>query len=264
MRLGVVLLVVSAMMAFACGSGEDPKAPENGAPQPTFVAEGGTPEEQLRADVTNQLSSDAKVSFHTTLQGVDKDDIKADVTWYTDGQNQRQRFDFEGGEKLVGFQRASVFTLGDRGHIVICSAELPVDPHAASINAPGPKGACCEGSTSCGDIAGNAIFFLGFPLGYPKDPQKPFDPTGLDVAVERREIASVPARCYRFTTTGNESCFTAAGAEVYWKRNKSDYEGALEVKAFAIGTSVADDFNYPYPVYLDPNETLRTPTPSSR
>ena len=149
---------------------------------------------QLIADLKNSQSSNAKVAYHASLHG----DIEAsaDVTWYTDSVGHRQRFDFRGAEELVGVENASVFTEGDRDRFVICSDQFPVDP-SAELGSSGPKGACCEGSSSCGDIAGNAIYFLGFPLGYPDESHEPAVEDGWEIDVSRREIAGVTARCYR-------------------------------------------------------------------
>ncbi|TAK65279.1 MAG: hypothetical protein EPO22_05165 [Dehalococcoidia bacterium] len=248
------------LAALACGDGSSRRQPSP-SPQPTFEAEGDVASAQLIADLRNSQSSNARIAYHATLQG--DIEVKADVTWYTDSVDHRQRFDFSKAEELVGVEDASVFTEGDRDRIVICSDQFPVDPNA-ELDSSGPKGACCEGSSSCGDIAGNAIYFLGFPLGYADEPDEPTVDDGWEIDVSKREIAGVAARCYRVADDEpdefddpweSQVCFSATGAIVYRKREATTYDGALEVEAYAVGTPVPEDFEYPYAVYLDPGES---------
>ena len=260
MRLVLIAYALATMLAvLACGDGSlKPQA--SPSPQPTFPAEDDVARVQLIADLKNSQSSNAKVAYHAALQG--DLEVSADVTWYTDSAGHRQRFDFRGAEELVGVGDASVLTEGDRDRIVICSDQFPVDP-SAELGSSGPKGACCEGSSSCGDIAGNAIYFLGFPLGYPDESLEPAVEDGLEIDVSRREIAGVAAMCYRVRDNQpgeledpweGQVCFTATGVKVYWKREPTTYDGALEVEAYAVGTPLPEDFEYPYAVYLDPSE----------
>jgi hypothetical protein len=259
MRLVLIAFAFAAMStALACGNGSLNQQALR-SPEPTFPAEGDAASAQLSSDLKSSQSSNAKVAYHASLQG----DIDVTAPWYTDSVGHRQRFDFSGAEELVGVKSASVFTEGNRDRIVICSDEFPVDT-SAELGSSGPKGACCEGSSSCGDIAGNAIYFLGFPLGYPDEPDEPTVDDSWEIDVSKREIAGVAARCYRVQDNDpgefedpweSQVCFTATGATVYWKREPTTYQGALEVEAYSVGTTTPGDFVYPYPVYLDPNES---------
>lgn len=231
----------------------------------TFAAEDGSAAEQFIADASNLQSASFKVTYETSLDGGDLGVQQQSVTWYkaTDG---RQRFDFSGNKNYYYYDNASVFTVGYKDRIVLCSNDLPVTP--TDQEGSGPTGACCEGSSTCGDLAGNILYFLGFPLGFDESAPATDDDIAnledeVEIEVSRRDLAGVEARCYKIRKrepeeyddpqATSELCFTASGVQAYWRRT-GEGSGNVEVEATTFATPGPEDFEFPYGVYESPNE----------
>jgi hypothetical protein len=264
------LLTCLCLVAASCG---DPH--ENHAPtQATFAAQDGTAKEQLVADMKNEVDSSFRAEYRTTFRpAADADGLHPSATWYKDGIA-RQRFDFDGVHEFLYADTATVFTVGYKESIVVCSDEWPAA--GASETAQAPSGTCCEDSGGCGDAAANLLYFLGFPLGF--EAQDPVASTsdvvgGLDgvdaTALTRRKIAGEEARCYQLTPTSPdeedpnanaEMCFSATGVPLYW-HTISERMGEVEVEATLVGTPHDSDFDYPYEVYRPTPESYVPHTP---
>jgi hypothetical protein len=177
------------------------------------------------------------------------------VAWWKDGTD-RQRFDMCAplvyGDDFEG-EPWRILMFGDRDQILVCSSRLPIEPTGELDE--GETGACHEDSTGIGDLAGNAVYFLNFPLEYPDAlPSTYFD--GLDeVTFEdawTETIAGLSSRCYVISVddepdTRTEVCYAENGAPV--KQSGSEFV-EFELRAKQIGPVSDDDFERPYP-YVD-------------
>jgi len=240
--------------------------------QATFAAQSGTALEQLTADVKNLVSSSFKVTYNTTFKAPSGDQ-HVTVTWYKDDTG-HQRFDLRGANAFVSLNSASIFTVGYKEHIILCSDELPATPTGTATE--GPNGWCCEDSSGCGDMAANTLHFLGFPLGFPASDEAAAasaelaDLKGASVTLlPQRTIAGLDARCYEIRPTPpNEAdpdafaqlCFGASGAQLY-RHTKSADSGEVEAEATSVDALASDEFRYPYPVYTPEPFVYQTPIP---
>ena len=256
--LATAILVCLCAAFASCADTHTNKAP---TPPPTFAAQTGSAQEQFLADSKNEMSASFRASYTTTFTSPDGD-LHPSATWYKDG-TARQRFDFQGAYTFLHVDTASVFTVGYKEHIVVCSNEFPATPDNTSTQ--GPRGTCCEDSGGCGDAAANMLYFLGFPLGFSaSDPTSSLsDLQGLSITLSpQRTIAGLDARCYELkpaTPSSDypdaiaEACFAASGVPLYWRASGGD-SGDREAQATSVESPAKDDFGYPYPVY--------TPTPA--
>lgn len=192
------------------------------------------------------------------------------MTWYKDGVL-RQRFDVQGDLSNVlhstrfSTDRASIFTFGKGDRVVVCSDEFPATPSDAE--ATGPKGSCCEGSSTCGDLAGLLLFAAGLPLGYSESDVGQFtaasltsDGTSVSWSNPRR-IAGRSGRCYVATVPRaypddgsgrTDMCFSDGGLQLYL-RTHGTY-GDVEQQATDIASEDRSDFQLPCAVFTPTSE----------
>ena len=270
-----IVFALLACLCVAITSCGEPQNKRASAPA-TFPAQEGTAKEQLVADTKNEAASSFRAEYRTTFKPVAiEGGLHPSATWYKDGVA-RQRFDFRDVYQFLHVDAATVFTVGYKEAIVVCSDEWPVSDVGQTTQAPG--GACCEDSGGCGDAAANLLYFLGFPLGFKSDDamSATADMVGelesLDVAMpSRRAIAGVEARCYELKATTPdeedpnaeaEMCFSATGVPLYW-HNVSERMGEVEVEATLMGAPEEADFDYPYEVHRPTPEpyVYHTPVP---
>jgi hypothetical protein len=182
------------------------------------------------------------------------------VKWWKDG-TERQRFDMcpplVYGDDFES-EPWRILMFGDREQILVCSPRLPLDPYGELDSVSG-SGACHEDSSGIGDLAGNAVYFLGFPLEYPDTlPDGYFDRIS---EIEFEEIrtqtyADQAARCYVISASVDgeverrETCYADNGAEVRRSSSGSDVYFDYSLTATEIGPVSSADFDPPYP-YVD-------------
>jgi hypothetical protein len=178
------------------------------------------------------------------------------VKWWKDGI-ERQRFEMcapliYGDDWDAEPWRVLMF--GDRDQILVCSSRLPLDP-AGEFDSDGP-GACHEDSTGIGDLAGNAVYFLEFPLEYPDELPAGFFDSLDEIQFEKawvEQIAGHEARCYVISATFDDEesrrqeCFAGNGAPVA-RSGDSFFE--YELRATEIGLVTGADFALPFE-YVD-------------
>jgi hypothetical protein len=258
------------LCAFSVSCGDSHTTPKiSPLQQATFAAQSGTANEQFLADAKNLVLSSFKITYNASFKASSGDQYVT-VTWYKDG-TARQRFDVQGATTLLSVNTASIFTIGYKEHIVVCSDELPATP--ADTARQGPKGTCCEDSAGCGDLAANMLHFLGFPLGFSASDAADVPSTDLEgvsvTLLPQRSVAGLDARCYEIRATPpseydpdafEQMCFGANGAQLYWHTKSADM-GEVEAEATSLDAPASDEFRYPYPVYTPAPEPHHTPVP---
>jgi hypothetical protein len=253
MKLVAVGLVVAAC-SLALGCGEPDQANSRGE-----IALEDAP--QLFAqDVRNAFENSYRVAYELEVTDEDGNTNRCTLEWWKDG-TERQRFDMcpplVYGEEFDS-EPWRILMFGDREQILVCSSRLTMDPRHQELEDEGTAGACHEDSTGIGDLAGNAVYFLNFPLEYPDQlPPTYFDRVD-EIPVESAwedTIAGVTARCYAGTSTldGEELPFE------FWYASNGALVSRVEEKGLAFGfelhaTSVGEvtdaDFEPPY-AYVD-------------
>jgi hypothetical protein len=237
--------------------------------QATFAAQSGTPNDQFLADVKNLVLNSFKITYNASFKAPSGDQYVT-VTWYKDDTG-RQRFDVQGATSFLSVNTASIFTVGYKEHIILCSDELPATPTDAAME--GPKGSCCEDDSGCGDLAANMLYFLGFPLGFSTSNATDVGSANLEgvsvTLLPQRSIAGLDARCYEIRAASpseydpdafEQMCFAANGARLYWHTKSADM-GEAEAEATSLDAPASDEFRYPYPVYTPAPEPYYTPVP---
>lgn len=209
---------------------------------------------QLEADFSAWVKGSWRATYRVKIEGSNRDD-KQSVTWFKQGTD-RQRFDFAGTSFGETFEDIQVFIPGGRGTTILCSPEIPVDP--ADEEGIGDKGACCDGSSGCGDLGANLVFSAGFPLELAAsllDEDVDFSDVEV-VQFSERRIAGVVARCYLIRDEASEFetedermskvCYGDGGVELYHDVFDLDH---VTVEATSVDLRIdASDFDTPYPV----------------
>lgn len=263
--ISYLCLLATLALAMACGGSSDSSSLES------FDAADAPAIEQLVADLQNYYEADFKVTYETSI-GAGDTKSEQTVTWYRIGTS--QRFDFEGSRDYHYYDRTTVFTTGFKDRTVLCSDELPASN--ASKDQDDPSGGCCEGSSTCGDLAANIVVFLGFPLGFEGNEGSSLQITDEDrtreIKVSHRTIAGHDARCYEIPLDVSEAstglseiqeengeptspsadvrCFGQGAELLMWNQG---WGGPVDVAAGEVGSVDQSDLGYPYTVYEMPN-----------
>jgi hypothetical protein len=250
--VGLVTLIPCVLSPFAVSCGSHPS---RSSPAAIDLAEAPMLFEQ---DVTHSFNGSYYVAYDLRVELEGKTE-HCTVKWWKDG-TERQRFDMcpplvHGNDFKSEPWRILMF--GDREQILVCSSRLSLDPGAELDSGDG--GACHEDSFGIGDLAANAVYFLGFPLEYPDSlPDGYFDSINeIEFEEARTETyAGEPARCYVIAVSRDgevnrrETCFAENGAEVYRSESGGDLHFEYILTATEIASVSPSDFDPPYP-YVD-------------
>ena len=237
---------IACIAAAGCGDGAD-SGP--GSSVPINVADAPR---LFQQDVQRSFDNSYRVVYDLTIK-MDGNTRSCRVAWWKGGTD-RQRFDMCAplvyGDKFDA-EPWRILMFGDRDQILVCSSRLPLDPKGELDSGGG--GACHEDSSGIGDLAANAIFYLGFPLEYPDAlPAGYFDSLSeIKFESARTEtIAGRPARCYVVSSSVGDDrsradeCFGDDGA-VLARTGNEVFEYTL--RATEVGSVSDGDFEQPYP-----------------
>jgi hypothetical protein len=253
-RVAVGLVIAACALTLGCGEADEPSARREISLQeaPALFAQ----------DFRNAFENSYRVAYDLEVTDERGETNHCTLEWWKDG-TERQRFDMcpplVFGDEFDS-EPWRILMFGDREQILVCSSRLTMDPRHEGLEDEGTAGACHEDSTGIGDLAGNAVYFLNFPLEYPDQlPPTYFDRVD-EIPVEsawEETIAGVNARCYAGTSTSDadgddvpfEFCYAENGALV----SRTQEDGLVfgfDLRATSVGEVTDSDFEPPY-AYVD-------------
>jgi hypothetical protein len=240
----------------ACGNGDEPV---ESIRRELDVADAP---ELFEEDSRNAFENSYRVAYDLEVADENGEMHRCTVEWWKDG-TERQRFDMC-APLVAGADFDSepwrILMFGDRDQILVCSSELSENVNDPNYYSGGP-GACHEDSTGIGDLAGNAVYGLSFPLEYPDAlPDTYFDRVD-EIPFEsvwQETMAGEDARCYAGTAISDldgeefpfEFCYAENGALLYRSSPGDGLTFEYVLRATSVGDVAPTDFAPPYP-YVD-------------
>jgi hypothetical protein len=227
--LVVSFVVISSVLAWACGGGGEEKPSGPTAPAATSPA-GKTPEAQEGGGQFGDLAEKfGKATFKVTYQlsGGGAAATGGSMTWYKKGDNLRMDI---GGE-VEGEQTSAILIV--RPDTSYYCSEMPE---------MGEGGTCFSAPTETGQGAGEMVAELEATLT---------DPNVDIVSTSSRKIAGEDANCYTLRSPDiegeSEVCLSNEGVPLFTKETVEGAETTLEATDFSRDVSDSD-FEPPYPV----------------
>ena len=227
--LVVSFVVISSMLAWACGGGEKEEPGAATAPAATSPA-GETPEAQAGSgELAGLADKFGKATFKVTYQlsGAGAGVTEGSLTWYKKGDNLRMDMTSESG----GEQTSAIFIVRpDTSYY--CSNGSEVGGAGSCFATPSDEG------VGMGDTAAELEKTLT-------------DPNLNIVSTSSREIAGEKAKCYTVQSPDIEGeaelCMSSDGVPLY--SNETTEGGEMTMEATDFTHDVSDnDFEAPYPV----------------
>lgn len=208
-------------------------------------------------DLHRSFENSYRVTYDLEVKLEDGETHSCSVVWWKDGTD-RQRFDMcpplVFGDDFDS-EPWRILMFGDRDQILVCSSRLSLDPAAEELDEG--DGACHEDSSGIGDLAGNAVYYLQFPLEYPDELPSTFFDSIDELTFEEAKhetVNEIPANCYLISALDYEEerhssrrCFAENGAPVY---RSGDAFLEYTLSATDVGTISDSDFEPPHP-YVD-------------
>ena len=227
-------VVISSMLAWACGGGGEEKPSGPTAPAATSAA-GKTPGAGTTpaaggggGDFSGLAEKFGKSTFKVTYQlsGAGAGITGGSMTWYKKGDNLRIDMTSESGG-----QQASLImiTLSDKSYLCTSTPEL------------GGGGSCFVTPSSEGTGVSEMVSGLESTLS---------DPSVDIVSTSSRKIAGEDAKCYTMQSPDEgeaEICMSSEGVPLFSKETVEGAETTMEATAFSHDVSDSD-FEPPYPV----------------
>jgi hypothetical protein len=234
--LVVLFVVISSMLAWACGGGgkEEPgaaTAPAATSPAGRTAEAGKTPEAQGGGGQFGDLAGKfGKATFKVTYEltsGGEAGVTEGSMTWYKKGDN--LRIDIAG--EFEGQQTSAIFIMRpDKSYM--CSEAA----------AAGEGGSCFEMPSTAGQGVGDIVAELEKTLT---------DPSVNVVSTSSRKIAGEDTKCYTVNSPDIEGeaelCMSSEGVPLSSKSTVQGEEMSLEATDFSRDVSDSD-FEPPYPV----------------
>jgi hypothetical protein len=231
----VAFVVISSMLAWACGGGGEekpsgPTAPVATSPAGTTPTVGTTPEAAAGGgEFSGVAEKFANSTFKVTYQlsGAGAGVTNGSMTWYKKGDS--LRMDMSG--EMEGQQTSATFIMGsDKSYFCTSGAET------------GEAGFCFETTSAEGAGVGDMASELEKTLT---------DPNVNVVSTSSRNIAGEDAKCYTVQSPDIEGeaelCMSSDGVPLYSKSTEQGGEVTMEATDFSHDVSDSD-FEPPYPV----------------
>jgi hypothetical protein len=233
-------VVISSMLAWACGGGGEEKPGAATAPAATSPAgntpaaaktspAGETPSAQGGGAFADLAGKFGKSTFKVTYQlsGGGAAATQGSMTWYKKGDNLREDFEADGG--------------GQQGNVILI-IRPDTSYYCTEMPETGEGDTCFSVPTEAGGGVGDMVAELEKTLT---------DPNLEVVSTSSRKIAGEDAKCYTVRSPDIEGeaerCMSGDGVPLFWRETTQGVETTMEATDFSRDVSDSD-FEPPYPV----------------